>query len=220
MTARTLPFFPLPVVLFPGVTLPLHIFEPRYRRMVADVMAGDRLFALARLPEGTAERELPRGYVGCVAHIDQVQALPDGRSNIAVMGRERLALDQYVTSELPYHIATFAVYEDETAATPSDAEAADHLRSTFQHVADAARRLSEDKRTLPELPDDPTLLAFRIAAMIDLDLDTRQQILTSRSPTERLGTLQSLLDRALPPLEERASAHQRAKSNGHGALEQ
>jgi Lon protease-like protein len=219
VTARTLPFFPLPVVLFPGVTLPLHIFEPRYRRMVADVMEGDRLFALARLPEGVAETELPRGHVGCLAHIEQVQMLADGRSNIAVMGRERVALDHYVTSALPYHVVTFTGYEDDAAAAPADEETADRLRSTFGRVADAARRLSEDRRTLPELPDDPALLPFRIAAMIDLDLDTRQEILESRSVAARLGTLQSLLDRALPPLEERAAAHERAKSNGHGALE-
>ncbi|HJU90524.1 MAG TPA: LON peptidase substrate-binding domain-containing protein [Gemmatimonadaceae bacterium] len=220
MTARTLPFFPLPVVLFPGVTLPLHIFEPRYRRMIADVMEGDRLFALARLPDGMAERELPRGHVGCVAYVDQVQMLPDGRSNIAVMGRERVALDHYVTSDLPYHVVSFTIYEDESKLTPADVETASDLRTTFQRVAEAARRLSEDRRTLPDLPDDPTLLVFRIAAMIDLDLDTRQHILASRSPTERLAVLKSLLDRALPPLEERAEAHQRAKSNGRGALEE
>jgi Lon protease-like protein len=219
VTARTLPFFPLPVVLFPGVTLPLHIFEPRYRRMIADCMAADRRFALARLPDGVAERELARGHVGCVAQIEQAEALPDGRSNIAVVGEARITLDQFIETDMPYHVISALPYEDSAPASASDAERAKKLRATFTEVADAARRLSEDRRTLPELPDEPTLLAFRIAAMIDLDLDTRQQILESRSVSERLDQLQLLLERALPPLRERATAHEHAKGNGHRALE-
>ncbi len=219
MTARTLPLFPLPVVLFPGVTLPLHIFEPRYRRMVSDCMTGDRTFALVRLPEGMAERELPSGSIGCVARIETVDMLPDGRSNLSVAGVERVALDHFVESAAPYHVASVTPYADAEPPRPEDETRADSLRDTFDRVIAAARVLTGEQRDLPPLPEDPTLLVFRIAAMIDIDLDTRQQLLESRSPRLRLETMQAVLDRALPPLERRAEIRTRAKRNGHAPLE-
>lgn len=219
MTARTLPVFPLPVVLFPGVTLPLHIFEPRYRRMVSDCMAGDRTFALVRLPDGMAERELPSGSIGCVARIEKVEMLPDGRSNISVAGVERVALDRFVESAVPYHLARLTPYDDVEPVAADDAGRAESLRETFDRVVTAARALTGEQRDLPPLPKDPTLLVFRIAAMIDIDLDTRQHLLETRSPRLRLETLQSLLERALPSLEQRAEVRTRAKGNGKGPLE-
>lgn len=219
MTARTLPLFPLPVVLFPGVTLPLHIFEPRYRRMVSDCMTGDRSFALVRLPEGMAERELPPGSIGCVARIEKMDLLPDGRSNLSVAGVERVVLEQFVESAAPYHVARMSSYLDTEPPRPDDETRADSLRETFDRVIAAARALTGEQRDLPPLPDDPTLLVFRIAAMIDIDLETRQQLLESRSPRLRLERLQELLDRALPPLERRAEIRTRAKRNGHAPLE-
>ena len=86
-----LPIFPLGVVLFPGTPLPLHIFEPRYRQMLADCLAGDRRFGIT--PAGTDD-ELPEpGTVGCIAEVRVNQELPDGRSNIVVLGGERFVLD-------------------------------------------------------------------------------------------------------------------------------
>src|ERR1051326_7523867 len=87
-----LPLFPLKIVLFPGALLPLHIFEPRYRQLLADVTLGDHRFGL--LPPG--ERGgLPRpGTLGCVALVRAVQPLGDGRSNIVVSGERRFALLQ------------------------------------------------------------------------------------------------------------------------------
>src|SRR5919108_2802881 len=117
--ALRLPIFPLAVVLFPGTPLPLHIFEPRYRRMLADCLAGDRRFGLIFLPEATAERELPPGHVGCVAYIEKAESLPDGRSNIAVSGQERFALGRFVDSPLPYHLAEVAEYLDEPESQPA-----------------------------------------------------------------------------------------------------
>jgi hypothetical protein len=84
------PIFPLPnVVLFPHVDLPLHIFEPRYREMVADALAGDRLIGMALLRGGWRKDYLgsPEIYrLGCVGRIETVSALPDGRSNLVLHG--------------------------------------------------------------------------------------------------------------------------------------
>ena len=214
--ARTLPIFPLPVVLFPGVALPLHIFEPRYRRMLADCLAEDRRFGLVFLPEGTAERELPRGHVGCVAYIEKAESLPDGRSNIAVSGQERFALEHFVDSPLPYHLAEVAEYSDVPEPQPVLDSLAAEVRATFERVARAARIITEDRAGLPELPDEAALLAFRIASLIDIDATRRQALLSSRSPLARLREIEQVLTSAVEPLERRAAVHQRAKLNGRG----
>ena len=87
---RELPVFPLPLVLFPGVPLPLHIFEERYRRMLADVRASNNLFGLSYfVPDAVAEERPPAGHVGCATEVVEVQSLPDGRSNILTVGVAR-----------------------------------------------------------------------------------------------------------------------------------
>src|SRR4026209_3016345 len=85
---RELPLFPLPVVLFPGMPMPLHIFEPRYRKMLSDIRAGDNLFGLSSVaaPAPRGGEIPPAGHVGCVAEVTETQNLPDGRSNVLTVG--------------------------------------------------------------------------------------------------------------------------------------
>ena len=86
-SVRELPIFPLPVVLFPGMPMPLHIFEPRYRKMLADIRASDNLFGLSYFDSGTSDKDVPpAGHIGCVAEVTETQALPDGRSNVLAVG--------------------------------------------------------------------------------------------------------------------------------------
>jgi Lon protease-like protein len=91
-----LPIFPLPnVVLFPGVFLPLHIFEPRYREMVADALASDRMIGMVLLRPGWQhqyEGRPPVYPVGCSGVITHVETLPDGRYNIVLRGVERFRI--------------------------------------------------------------------------------------------------------------------------------
>src|SRR5690349_16433355 len=93
-----LPLFPLPnVVLFPGVFLPLHIFEPRYREMVADALAADRLIGMALLRdgwEGSYEGRPPVYSVGCSGVITHCEQLPDGRYNLILRGVERFRISE------------------------------------------------------------------------------------------------------------------------------
>src|SRR3954471_9571808 len=88
---RELPLFPLPLVLFPGVPLPLHVFEERYRRLLADVRVSNNLFGLSYFdPGSTGSLEAPPvGHVGCATEVVEVQLLPDGRSNILTVGVAR-----------------------------------------------------------------------------------------------------------------------------------
>jgi Lon protease-like protein len=213
---RTLPIFPLPLVLFPGVRLPLHIFEPRYRQMLVDCLAGDRHFGILFCPEGAAERELPVGHVGCVATIEATYALPDGRSNIVVTGGERFALGRFVESPLPYHVAEVTGYADGDEPNEALEALAARVRQGFERVGSAARALTDDRSPLPALPEDPRLVAYRVASVIDLDVPARQRLLASRSPADRLREIDRILSTAAGPLERRAATHRRAKQNGRG----
>jgi Lon protease-like protein len=217
---RRLPLFPLPLVLFPGAPLPLHIFEPRYRRLLADCLAGDREFGIVYLPPHVDERDLPAGHVGCVAHIEDSILLDDGRSNVVVTGRERFALDGFVAdADAPYHVGRVREYTDVAEDATRLAAAAARVRELFGRVGRAARRLADDTAAVPPLPADDGRLSFAVASHIDLEPGARQRLLESRSPSERLDELETLLGAAVRPLERRAEVHERAKSNGHGPHE-
>lgn len=214
MTFDSLPLFPLPLVLFPGTVLPLHIFEPRYRQLLADCLEGDRRFGIARIGEGIAEVELPAGTVGCVAEIMSTQALPDGRSNIMVRGAERFALVSLVSSPHPYHVCRAELVEDDFEIGAELDALAERVRDVFRRVARAARTLADDPDPVPELPDDAASLSFAVASMIDIGLDARQELLASRSPLERLRELDQVLSVALGTIVDRAQVHTLAKTNG------
>ena len=214
MTFDRLPLFPLPLVLFPGAVLPLHIFEPRYRQLLVDCLEGDRRFGIARLAEGLAEVELPAGTVGCVAEILNSEALPDGRSNIMVRGAERFALVSFVSSAHPYHVCSAELVEDDFEIGAEPDSLAERVRDVFRRVARAARTLADDPDPVPELPEDAASLSFAVASMIDIDLDARQQLLSSRSPLERLRQLDQVLSAALGTIDDRAQVHTLAKTNG------
>src|ERR1041384_6171812 len=111
---QELPLFPLPVVLFPGVPLPLHIFEPRYRQMLLDVRVGNNLFGVSYFDPATQTNEVPpAGHVGCVAEVTETQVFPDGRSNILTLGVVRYRIESYVERDDPYLVAKLSYFEDE-----------------------------------------------------------------------------------------------------------
>jgi len=217
VAASTLPLFPLPLVLFPGVTIPLHIFEPRYRRMLVDCLERDRRFGIVFLQEGTAEEALAAGGdVGCIAYIESRDELPDGRSNIVVVGRERFILRALITSPLPYRVGMIVPYEDTPEPAALLEPLATRVRDRFERIARAARTISDEDEPLPELPKDPAFLAFRVASLIDLDVAERRSLLASTSPGERLRSIDAVLSAAVDGMEQRAMTHVHAKTNGRG----
>ena len=215
---RYLPLFPLPLVLFPGVPLPLHIFEPRYRRMLEDIRAGNNLFGLSFFDAEESGREIPpAGHIGCVAEVTEVQQLPDGRSNILTLGLIRYRVEAYVERDDPYLVAEVSFFEDETEDEELLARHVEETSSTFMRIARAVRTINDDRAGLPELPEtEPERLSFLIAAAMELNNEVKLELLELRSTAERLERLRDLLARALTGYEERARMHQIAKGNGHG----
>jgi hypothetical protein len=93
---------------------------------------------------------------------------------------------------------------------------AERLRELFRRVGQSARTIADDAAPLPDLPDDTALLSFAVAQYIDLEVPVKQELLSSRSPSERLRHLVRLLSGIVENVEARASVHTQARSNGHG----
>src|ERR1700742_376844 len=113
MATRELPIFPLPLVLFPGQLLPLHIFEERYKLMVKHISEGDKLFGVNLIePEpGRSETDITE-RIGCDAEISLAVPVEEGRINIAVVGRNRYRILRYI-DDLPYHVGEIEYFSDE-----------------------------------------------------------------------------------------------------------
>jgi ATP-dependent Lon protease len=213
-----LPLFPLPVVLFPGVPLPLHIFEPRYRQMLLDIRLANNLFGLAYFDPTSADGETPPvGHIGCVAEVTETQTFPDGRSNILTLGVIRYRIDSYVDSGAPYLVAQVTYFEDDEEEESLLAGASKEVAETFTRIAQAVRTINDERAALPDISNtEPQRLSFLVAAAMEIDADLKQELLELRSTSERLQRLRGMLAIAVKGYEERARIHELAKSNGHG----
>ena len=212
-----LPLFPLPVVLFPGVPLPLHIFEPKYRQMLADVRVTNNLFGLSYFDPAASDREIPpAGHVGCVAEITETQAMPDGRSNILTVGVIRYQIDSYIERGDSYLVARVTYFEDEDEDYSLLTDSAREVAETFTRIAQAVRIINDERATLPDISNtEPQRLSFLVAAAMEIEGEVKQELLELRSTSERLRRLRGMLARAVKSYEERARIHELAKGNGH-----
>jgi Lon protease-like protein len=208
-----LPVFPLSVVLFPGTPLPLHIFEPRYRRMLADCLAGDRRFGIT--PTGALHEAPDPGSVGCTAEVRVNQELPDGRSNIVVLGGDRFVVRAVVDDPAPYHVAEVRTFEDEPGTAPAP-ERTTLLRETFTRYATMLRELSDVEPLPPELPDEGLPLSFHVSAGIDVEAAVKQRLLVERSTARRVEALLVVLAAVSAGVERALDVHRRAHTNGRG----
>jgi Lon protease-like protein len=211
--AFRLPIFPLSVVLFPGTPLPLHIFEPRYRKMLADCLAADRRFGI--VPESGPQEVPAQGTVGCIAEVRVNQELPDGRSNIIVLGGARFELRQPVEGPEPYHVAMVEPYEERDGTEPSS-ESLGQLRDLFRRYSALLRQLNDVEPAEPVLPEDGVGLSFHVSAGIECDLGVKQRLLAERSTARRVEALILLIPILTSGVESGLRVHRRAHTNGRG----
>jgi Lon protease-like protein len=196
-----IPLFPLDVVLFPGMPLPLHIFEPRYKEMISDCIAQQHPFGVVRaIEESLAE-------VGCTAEIvTVVKEYPDGRLDLVTEGRERFELLR-VSQRRSYLQGEILVIEDEPGAPPQeDTSRAIQLHSELLAIAGATQDISGA---------DPSSLSFYLAGSLALDLDFKQKLLSLRSEAERLSLLINYFETIVPNIQRAARAREKAGGNGH-----
>jgi Lon protease-like protein len=208
MPARV-PLFPLDVVLFPGELLPLHIFEPRYRRMLADCLEGDQRFGLT-----TASPPGP-GSIGCMARIRAAEPLSDGRSNIVVLGERRFGVRAVLEADTPYLMAAIEEFGDREGTAPLPGELAD-LRRLGEELRETLAVLADRPGEGPEWAADPELLSFQVAALTEADRDSRLDLLAERSTRERTRSLVARLPQLVTSVRSRADVHVRARFNGKG----
>ncbi len=211
--SRRLPLFPLDVVLFPGVELPLHIFEPRYQAMLADVLEADQRFGM--LSGGPQNAPPESGTIGCVARVATQIALPDGRSNIVVAGESRFVLRRLVDEDRPYLVGLVDEFDDEEGVDELPADMVEALRQLAGRCRAALGVLTDRPDGAPWAAD-PATLTFQVAGALPWGTEQGRRLLAARSPALRADMLLRVLPRLVPDLERRASVHRHAGGNGKG----
>ena len=204
MQPDRLALFPLNVVLFPGETLPLHIFEPRYRRMVRECLDRKVPFAmLLALSNGLAR-------VGCTAEIlEVIKRYEDGRMDILAVGRQRVRIVELFTDD-PLLEGTVDYLTDE------DSSPDPRKRKDLIELYEVCHTLlfSGMPRNLEE--SQPDLISSAISSVLPIDLLWKQQILELRSEAERQERLLGYLREWAPHLQQVEMLRHRTASNGHG----
>ncbi|HSC77648.1 MAG TPA: LON peptidase substrate-binding domain-containing protein [Candidatus Acidoferrales bacterium] len=204
MSSDWLPLFPLEIVLLPGASMPLHIFEPRYRLMTRLCREQQREFGiiLAR-GEGVAR-------VGCTAEIVQlVKEYPDGRSDILTVGRRRFRLNA-VSDELEYLQGEVEFLADEDAAPDSITKG--KLLIAYAEVHRLVH--GRDADATPEAGEGP--LSYRLAAELPFELEFKQELLETDSEAERQRVLLERLEAWAAQLRQLQRSRRKASGNGHG----
>jgi Lon protease-like protein len=187
-----LPLFPLDLVLFPGVPLPLHIFEPRYKEMIAECLDLKKPFGVVRASsEGVAD-------IGCTAEILEVtKKYDDGRMDILTRGVDRFEVLE-VNEDRSFLQAEITLIQDE----PSDPAPQVIERAVGLHAEIA--KLAGTEVSGPE--EGASNLSFLLAGSLPLDLDFKQQLLVTSSETKRLEAVVGYLEAVLPGLRRAARA--------------
>jgi Lon protease-like protein len=195
-----LPIFELPLVLLPGERIPLHIFEERYKLMVAKCLDGETPFGVVLRDDDGARA------IGCAATVETVlERFEDGRMNIVVIGGDVFrVLDRHETPEFPA-ASVEAVVEGTEVADP---EAAAGAREAFSELLEL---VEED---VEEQPDE----AYAIAGRVELPVATKQELLEERDETLRMGLVESALRELIKSVHRSRKMSERAATNGHGTI--
>jgi ATP-dependent Lon protease len=204
MRPTRIPLFPLDVVLLPGAALPLHIFEPRYKKMIGRCIVQKLEFGMIY---ATGQYV---AAIGCSAEIVQkMKQYPDGRMDILTRGRAPFRLLQLLQDET-YHEGVVEYLSEELVR--EDAQKKARIVQLLQecHV------LLYGQAWVDSSEEREFSLAYRMAARLPIELEQKQTLLQMRCENERCDFLEKWLEEFLPKLEERQSVRKRAAGNGHG----
>lgn len=197
MTIDDLPLFPLNVVLFPGMVLPLHIFEERYKQMISRCLADDPRFGVALIEDGVEVGGPATVHgVGCMARIVGVSKYDDGRLDLLALGVQRIrVLDTY--DDLPYLRARVELFHDAVEEPEYVQEVGTEV---MELLATYARMLELDQEGELHLSaEDPEALSF-VAGVLPMPAAQKQDLLASTRASDRLSTLRAFLRREIEML--------------------
>jgi Lon protease-like protein len=184
MKLRTLPIIALNTVLFPGMPLPLFIFEERYRTLLQECQAADGVFGVSLIREGSEMGGPAVTYeIGTMAGIVQVQSREDSSLQVLAIGQQRFRMVQIMQAE-PYLVAEVELVDE--CEGPLAGQLHDEMREMFrQHLQLIVTLMGQPELELP-LPESPSRLSYMIAAHLTSPLEIRQQLLEMDSLAERL----------------------------------
>jgi len=192
----TLPMFPLNTVLFPGMSVPLRVFEDRYRALVHHLLRvedpTERVFGSVGIREGYEVGEHGAQWlfrVGCRVKMTEVEAHDDGTFELVAVGLDRIELDRLDTSGA-YPVGHVTALVDHEVAVPTPVALA--ARSTYDEYCDALLDIDREPPTT-DLPLDPTYLSWALAALAPLSLPERQALLEAEDTTDRLQMVTAVL---------------------------
>ena len=203
--SELLPLFPLSTVLFPGMRLPLHIFEERYLLLVAQLraQAAPRRFGVISIRKGreVGAHGITALYeVGCVATVRQITPHADGRFDLDTVGTERFRLLRVDDSQ-PYFQGEIEPLKDEAPSGPgegtaeAEAFAVNRVQAGFRAYLNALADRGGGVISVADLPDESVLLSYVVGAAMIIDLPERQSLLAAPTALDRLRLERSLLVR-------------------------
>lgn len=172
-----IPIFPLNLVFFPHQVLPLHIFEPRYRKMINRCVDTSTPFGIVYQDQESTGADVEPSAVGTAARIVGVERLQDGRMNITVVGTKRFQITGLDESE-SYLQAEVKHYPAINGGTRLAMNIAQQLRPRVVDYVDAISTASKAQLPLNKLPDDPTNLAFLIGMALRVENEDKQRLLS------------------------------------------
>jgi Lon protease-like protein len=192
-----LPLFPLGTVLYPGLVLPLHIFEERYRQLIRDLQESPqpRRFGVIAIREGreTGVTGVSSLYdVGCVAMLREVEELPDGGYEIVTVGTDRFRLHSLDDARL-YLRGEVDLLPEPVGDEIETSLLIAAVQRGFRAYLDVLASRGPATISVPELPDEPILLSYLVAASVIIELPQRQELLAQPDALSRLTAERALL---------------------------
>jgi Lon protease-like protein len=183
---RIIPIFPLNLVLFPGMVLPLRIFEPRYQAMVRKLLADDRKFGVALIADGEEVGEAATPCrVGTIAEISSVEAAADGQLMLLCVGLRRFRIEEMIDGE-PYLQAAVTILEEGDPAEPVDEALLTACVEGLEGYIESLTRITNLSISVPADELSPIDLSYLMAALLQVENDQKQALLEVADAEERL----------------------------------
>ena len=213
-----LPLFPLNIVLFPGATMPLHVFEERYKKLVHLCLDEKRPFSVLLIRKGNEVGEPAEPFdVGTTAHITGVQHLDEGRMNLVCLGGQRFRIVHRLTHE-PYLVGDVEMLSTVAEDDAETADLADTAAALFAEYVRLYLAISNQWARTIEMPREPDGLADFIAPRLGVNFWTKQRLLEELSAHNRLTQEVELLGDAIREMTPRVEAARAMRWRGSGVM--
>jgi len=205
------PLFPLNVVLYPGMLMPLHIFEPRYRAMINDTMQGSQSFVVVLIAAGMPEGDLdvtPK-TIGTVARIAQLRHLNSEEMNVWVVGGEKIEVLNYRRTTDDYLMARVRVLDDDSFGDGGYVPQLVTLQKLFEVYIDLKLQLNDRSQDSVdyEFAGEPDALSYQIASLLEVSLAEKQALLEMSNTSDRLAHEATILEREIIHLQKLLKSH-------------